>query len=213
MQQPHQFQDTSRSLAETLRAAIALLDGAQVTLRQMLELFGEQGLLILCALLSLPFLIPVSIPGVSTVFGAGIVLIGVAVTLNRLPWMPERIMDRRIETARLLPALEKGAALVSRVDRYVKPRLFALTSGGVVQRLNGAVLTLAGVLLMAPLGLIPFSNTLPAVGIILISVGLIQRDGLMLVAGYAFVVLTLVYFGFLGWGALAAGRSLTGLGS
>ena len=46
---------------------------------------GESGLLLLCALLSLPFLFPVSIPGVSTVFGAGIVLISAAITFNRQP--------------------------------------------------------------------------------------------------------------------------------
>ena len=45
-------------------------------------------MLLVCVFLTLPFLLPVSIPGVSTVFGLAIILIGVGVTLNRVPWLP-----------------------------------------------------------------------------------------------------------------------------
>ena len=63
-----------------------------------------------------------------------------------------------------------------------------------MNRINGLVLMGAGVLLMAPLGLIPFSNTLPGVAILLLAAGISQRDGLVVVAGYVMVVLTIVYF-------------------
>lgn len=43
----------------------------------------------------------------------------------------------------------------------------ALTTGLVANRINGLALMTAGVLLMMPLGFIPFSNTLPGVAILL----------------------------------------------
>lgn len=82
------FTDTSEKLSTTLEKLIGKLQGQTITLRELMEAIGEQGLLLICAIASLPFLIPVSIPGVSTVFGAAIILVSLAITLNRLPWLP-----------------------------------------------------------------------------------------------------------------------------
>ncbi|MDX0776488.1 exopolysaccharide biosynthesis protein [Sinorhizobium medicae] len=204
-----EFGDTQRSLSETLTGMIAAIRGNTITLRQLMIEIGEQGFLLLCALLTLPFLIPVSIPGVSTVFGAAIILISLAITLNRLPWLPKRILDREIETEKLVPTLRKGAALVSKLDRYVRPRLNFLTEGTLMNRFNGLMIMAGGVLLMFPLGLIPLSNTLPGIAILLLSVGIIQRDGLMVAGGYLFLVATTIYFAVLGYAAFVAGQGLS----
>jgi hypothetical protein len=204
------FTDTDKSTSAVLEDVIHSMDEEHITLRQILEKMGESGLLLLCGLLSLPFLVPVSIPGVSTVFGAGIVLIGIAVTFNRFPWLPSKLADRKLERSKLVPVLERGLTILRKVDRYVRPRLLGLTTGGIVNRLNGLVLTFAGVLLMMPLSFIPFSNTLPGVAILLLSTGISQRDGAVVLGGHLLVVLTMVYFAGLAWAAYAAGNSLLG---
>ena len=203
------FTDTSEKLSTTLEKLIGKLQGQTITLRELMEAIGEQGLLLICAIASLPFLIPVSIPGVSTVFGAAIILVSLAITLNRLPWLPRRILDRQMETAKLVPALKKGIAIVSRLDRYIRPRLPALTTGIVANRINGLALMTAGVLLMMPLGFIPFSNTLPGVAILLFSAGMIQRDGVTVLGGYLFLVLTTIYFAALAYAAFWAGQGIS----
>lgn len=202
------FKDTTRKTSELLEDVIASIKGDFVTLRQLLAGMGENGLLLLCGLLSLPFLFPVSIPGVSTVFGAGIVLIGIAVTLNTLPWLPKSLADRKLESAKLRPVLERGVRFLRKIDKFFKPRLSMLTSGVVVNRLNGLALILAGVLLMIPLSVIPFSNTLPGVAILFLSTGISQRDGLIVLGGYSMIALTLLYFGGLGYAAYTAGQNL-----
>jgi hypothetical protein len=202
--------DTDRKTSELLEDVIRSLHGHDITLRQLLAIMGENGLLLVCGLLSLPFLFPVSIPGVSTVFGAGIILIAVAVTLNRLPWLPARLADRRLDSAKLLPVLERGVKFLRRMDRFFKPRLSALTTGAVMNRVNGLALIGAGVLLMLPLGLIPFSNTLPGLAILFLSTGISQRDGLVVAGGYVMIALTIVYFAALALLAYGAGQSLLG---
>ncbi|MGK9054436.1 exopolysaccharide biosynthesis protein [Neorhizobium petrolearium] len=206
-----EFQDTSASLGETLRQLIDGIKGQSVTLRELMDAVGEQGLLLVCAVASLPFLIPVSIPGVSTVFGAAIILISLAIMANRLPWLPKKILDRKLDTQKLVPALEKGVNIVSRLDRFLKPRLSALTTGRLVNRMNGLAIAVAGVLLMFPLGLVPFSNTLPGIAILLLSTGMIQRDGLIVLGGYVFNVITVIYFGVLAYVAFSAGQGLASL--
>lgn len=201
------FSDTSVPLSETLSRTVEGITGDTVTLRNLMTAIGEQGLLVLCAIATLPFLIPVSIPGVSTVFGAAIVLLAVAITMNRLPWLPQRILDRPLETAKLLPALRKGVALVSKLDAWVLPRVPALTAGPMA-RFNGLVLIFAGLLLMAPFGLIPFSNTAPAIAILFLTMGMLQRDGVFVLLGYLATILTVVYFSALLYGAWRAGGAL-----
>jgi len=73
---------------------------------------------------------------------------------------------------------------------------------------HGLALVLAGVLLMFPLGLVPFSNTLPAVAILFLSLGMLERDGLIIVAGYLMNVATIFYFGALAIGAVLAGQGM-----
>jgi hypothetical protein len=204
------FKDTDRKTSELLEDILHSIKGEHITLRDLLAMMGESGLLLLCAFLSLPFLFPVSIPGVSTVFGAGIVLISAAITLNRLPWLPSKVADRRLESGKLRPVLERGVTFLRKIDRFFKPRMTSLTSGAVMNRVNGLVLMGAGILLMAPLGLIPFSNTLPGVAILLLAAGISQRDGLVVLAGYVMVVLTIVYFAALAFLAYSAVNSFFG---
>ena len=206
-----EFRDTTEGLSAALFDTIDSIQGSTITLRQLFALIGEQGLLFLCALLTIPFLIPVSIPGVSTVFGVAIILIAIGITLNRIPWLPRQLMDRPLQTEKLVPTLAKGATMVARIDRVIRPRLLNLTHGAVMNRLNGLALVFGGVLLIFPLGLIPFSNTLPAFAILFLAVGILQRDGLFVLLGYVMQVATVVYFGVLAAGALLAGQGLHSL--
>lgn len=202
------FKHTDAPLAATLRRTAAILPPNTVTLRELLELVGEQGLLLFCAMLTLPFLFPVSIPGVSTVFGLVIILIGIGVTLNRVPWLPQRLMGRTFGRDAIAAMLERGATSVDRLERWVKPRFGRMTIGAVVTQLNGAALTLGGVLLLFPLSFIPFSNTLPAVAILFLALGSLERDGYLVVAGYLGLLLTVVYFSGLAVAAVMGGQAL-----
>jgi Uncharacterized ABC-type transport system, permease components len=158
-----QFEDSTASLSATLQGVISRIGGTSVTLRDLMAAVGEQGLLLLCAVAALPFLIPVSIPGVSTVFGFAIILISLAITFNRMPWLPKKILDRELDSQKLVPALEKGVSIVSRLDNYLRPRMSSVVEGEAVNRVNGLAIAFSGILLMFPLGLIPFSNTLPGI--------------------------------------------------
>lgn len=206
---PLVFEDTRQTLSETLLRSIDAINGDTVTLRWLLEEIGEQGLLILCILLTIPFLLPVSIPGVSTVFGAAIIMISIGITLNRIPWLPRALLDRTLDVGKLVPVLRKGAQIVHRMDRYVHPRMQILTTGAVMNRLNGLGILFGGILLAAPLGLVPFSNTLPALAILCLAVGISQSDGLFVAAGYLLLAATCLYFTILALLALAAGQGLS----
>jgi hypothetical protein len=63
-------------------------------------------------------------------------------------------------------------------------------------RINGLMLIAGALLLMAPFGLIPFSNTLPGLAILFLTIGMLQRDGRSVLLGYTTLVLTTLYSPF-----------------
>ena len=93
----------------------------------------------------------------------------------------------------MIGILERGAQLFNRLEQFIHPRVSLLTHGPTMGRVNGLLLALSGLLLMAPLPL-PLSNTLPAYGALLLAVGSLERDGYCVVAGYIMLLLTLSYF-------------------
>ncbi|WP_374685710.1 exopolysaccharide biosynthesis protein [Promineifilum sp.] len=206
-----EFQDSTRPLGETLQGLARSITGEYVTVRELLAMVGEQGLLLALMFLTIPFLVPISIPGVSTVFGLVAILISLGVTFNRVPWLPDRLLDRPLGAQKLAQAIERGATMFGRVDKFSHPRLARLTQTAAMNRLAGLGLLLGSVLLIFPLGLVPFSNTLPAWGILLLAAGILQRDGLLILLGYLFLLATIIYFAVLAGIAIATGQGIMGL--
>ena len=194
------------SLGDQLQAIIAELPEDRLTLGELLQVFGDEGLLLLTILLTLVFLIPVSIPGVSTVFGAAILLVGISRVLRRPLWLPAKLRERALPAARLRPALSGGLHWVRRLEKISRPyRLRRLVDGRAQDIFNNLAFILAALLLMAPFGFIPFSNTLPGLALLFYAIGMIQRDGTAILLGHLANVGTIVYFGILiGGGGMAA---------
>ncbi len=207
--------DQDAPLGEQLAAIIEHLPEDHLTLRELLATFGDEGMLLLTVLLTLVFLIPVSIPGVSTVFGAAILLVGVSRLFGRPLWLPRRLQDRQLPADRLRPGLQAGMKWVARMERISRPRrLGVFAEGRMAGVVNNLAFIAAALLLMAPFGFVPFSNTIPAVALLLYAIGMIQRDGGAILLGHLANIGTVVYFTILigGGGAAAHGlfQRLTG---
>ncbi len=187
-----------RSPADKLEAAIDALPPGTVTLAQVRDLVGSDGLMLLAAFLTIVFLVPVSVPGVSTVFGAGILLIGVSRLFRLELRLPKWIERRLVATERLRSALRRGLVWFRRLEQVSRPqRISWAASDGAVRIVNDCALILGAALLMAPFGLIPFSNTFPAIALLFLAIGSLQRDGLFILIGHVSNLVTIAYFALL----------------
>lgn len=188
----------SESLGEKIELIISKLPPTEVTLIEIMDIVGTDSLMLLTIFLSLVFLVPVSIPGVSTVFGTGILLIGVTRLFARKLWLPKAIATRKISAEKLRLGFNRALVWFHRLEKISRPhRLQGLTTNGLMALSNNLSFILAAILLMAPFGFIPFSNTLPAIALIFLAIGLMQRDGRSILLGYLANVATLIYFAFL----------------
>jgi len=195
----------TNSLGEKLKLVIENLPPKGVTLIEILEIIGNDSLMLVTIFLSLVFLVPVSIPGVSTVFGSAILLIGITRLFQRKLWLPKKIANRLLSTERLASGLNRAMVWFNRLEKISRPhRLAWLVDSRAGDLINKLSFILAALLLMVPFSFIPFSNTLPAVALIFFAVGLIQKDGGSILLGHVSNLATIVYFS-----ALIAGGGMT----
>jgi hypothetical protein len=153
-----------------------------VSVGELMERFGGRALGALLLVFALICILPLP-PGATTIFGAPLVLLAPQLILRShgVAWLPARIRSRGIATAHLRHGLPRVLPWLERIEAISRPRL-AFLFGGWGQRLIGVVCTAFALVLILP---IPLGNMLPAATVSVLSLALVQRDGMLALAGYA----------------------------
>ena len=192
-----------RALSADLRALAEHFRDGPVRLAQVVEVLQGRGYRLLIVLLCLPFLTPIPLPGVSTVIGLVIALIGLRLALGQKPHLPQRLMQKELPPRLLPKVLRASSRLVAAFERLSKPRLQLFYRQAVFQRLGGVLIALCGLKLLLPLP-IPMSNFFPGVSAALLAAGSFEEDGLVFLAGVLMFTVSLAYFALLALGGAAA---------
>jgi hypothetical protein len=176
----------AQSLVASLRRVLSGR-GTRVTLREIVaRAEGDGGLGPVLFVLTLPVLLPLP-PGVSMVLALPLLMVALQIVAGRPTlWLPEALARRSMERGALVKALGRILPLLARMEAVVRPRLRFLT-GRIGVRVVGVACTLVAVILILP---IPFANLVPALALGLFSLGLTRKDGLLVLAGYALLALT-----------------------
>lgn len=164
-----------------------------VTLREVLGLLHGRGYVLLVMLLALPFCTPVPLPGLSTPFGLIITIIGARLALGAKPWLPARLLDTRLPPNVFAKVFAFTRKIILWFERLLRPRLLWVTSSPRREQLHGIPIVICALMLLLPLP-VPFSNIIPAWGIMLIAGGLLERDGGFIIAGYVSSLITVAFF-------------------
>lgn len=175
---------------ETLRTRVK---GKSLTLIELKQALKGRGSAVLLVLLALPFCF-IAIPGLSTPFGIAICSVGACLVIGREPWLPHCIMRRRLSTDRLAQLLSGAIKVARKLEKFVRPRLSFLHAGPGMLRLIGLGIFIAGLGLMLPLP-IPFSNSIPAWAVVLLAIGMMERDGLCVLLGHLTAIAAWVFIG------------------
>ena len=184
------------SLSEDLKGLLVESDGKGLTVGQILAALRERGHAVVLLILTLPFLFPIPTMGLSAPAGFVIGLFGFTLVIGRQPWMPGFFKRRQLSHEAVEKLVQKAVKWSDRLQKLLKPRMqFMLWPG--VNIILGLSLIILGFIMALPLP-IPFTNAIPAFGIILILLGIIERDGLFVLAGQLLTFLILVGCAVLG---------------
>ena len=137
-------------------------------------------------LLLLPALITLlptgGIPGVPIIAAILIVLIaGQLLAGASSPWIPQRLARANVSRQRFTKLLDKSRPITRRIDRVLKPR-YGFVTGKVGKRVI-AILAVVLALSLIPLAPIPFAAAIPSGIMVLLALGLVARDGLLIIVG------------------------------
>jgi len=189
------------TFSEELGCLARLFAKRPATLEGIIAGTQGRGYDLLLVLICLPFLTPVPLMGLSTPFGLVVSLIGARLALGRQPWLPNRLLQRELPHGFIAKVFAGAIRIVRTLEILLRPRLSFLHEQLVFRRLSGGLIMVSGLLLLLPLP-IPLTNSFPALTVVLLAAGAMERDGLFFCAGCATFTGTLAYFGLLAFGGV-----------
>lgn len=193
-QEPRELEPLSTILLDELT------EDETVTLGELRDRLARRGFGLLMIVLALPTLIPVLPPGSAAFIGLLYILLSLQMLFGRdEPWLPARLSRFRLSARTIASLRDRGVPFLRRVERFSRPRPL-LVDERVATRAVALVVLLLGIILLTPL---PFLNTLPALAVMLMGIGLLNRDGVFIAAGLFITTVVLLIIGF-GLGTLYA---------
>ncbi|HEY5893561.1 MAG TPA: exopolysaccharide biosynthesis protein [Chthoniobacterales bacterium] len=170
--------------------------GRDLAIKDLEQLLAREGFAVFVLLLSLPFILPIPLP-FSLPFGIAILFISANIALGREPWLPRKIRTRTISFHRLEKLIHGVVRVTRALERIARPRMQFMHNQFAI-KVIGWGMAFGGFLLCLPLPF-PGTNSVPAISIILLAAGLIERDGIFVCIGFVMSILAVVYIGLAFW--------------
>lgn len=155
----------------------------QKTLGVLIDNFGEKSFaILLLILMALPAL-PIPTGGLTHIFEIISALIAIELIIGRKTvWLPQRWLKKPLPASLQTSALPRFIKIIRWVEKLSRPRFAELHVNSIFLRIVGLVVLVFTVFaFIAP----PFSglDTLPSLGVVLISLGIIFEDIVLSVIG------------------------------
>ena len=173
-----------------IAAAVARLPKGGASFWRLSVLLGPGAVPLLLIILSLPHMLPIVIPGTGIASAVPMVCLAAGLLRGRQRLeLPAWVGRRRLEfwyCDKLLSALDR---LLGWVERFSPPRFDHLLGKGMRVGIAGAILLMV-ILIVLPL---PAGNPPAAAAVVAFAVGLLRRDGLLILVGHAIGVIAVAW--------------------
>ena len=193
----------THGLAADLQRLESAANGMPITVERLLETLSERGHAVAILILTAPFVL-IPIPGLSTAVSIVVFGLAIGVMVGGRAWMPRFVRRREISPERLKSLTNGTRKLLSKIGRLVKPRMSWVTHRS--QHWVIGLSLLAGTFIFALPLPIPGNNIPPAIGLVMLSLGMIERDGLLVLLGHIWTLILCIILcvcAFLFWGAIS----------
>lgn len=176
-----------------------------ITMGELFDALNVRGHALVCLFFASPFMLPIPLPGVSQVISPIIGISAFRLAMNWHPWLPEKIRTKAVPKDTVEKVFSSAEKWLKKIEKFIKPRMLFFCDHAWTRRLNGAAIVLCAGLLALPYP--PGTNAPPAIAIFLMSLGILEQDGVLIVLGYVGVVANIVLFSlitFAGYEAVMA---------
>ena len=193
---------THQRASDLLLTTLRSWPDEHITIDELTKALGERAFGVVMLLFALPNCIPAP-PGMNSVFGIPLLLYAAQLMRGRgVPWQPQFIAKRKFKRATLIKLLEAAEPNLKKIEKLCRPRLRIMTSD-MAERLVAFYILLLSICIIIPLW---GTNFVPAIAAGLLSIALIEQDGLLsligLLVGLAGIIITIGII----WAVIAAPR-------
>jgi hypothetical protein len=160
----------------------------RVRLEEVLRLGDERIFGFLLAVFAFPNALPIPHFGLSIPFGLVLAFFSVQLLLGKhRPWLPPRLNNVLVKRDRIRKFLNLGLPWIERLEAIAKPRYSTICTTVLGRLLIGSVSLIASSVMLIP---IPGTNILPAIGLFVTGIGLLEDDGLVCLVGLGISLLS-----------------------
>lgn len=204
----HPDQSLSQGVLSTIVEGLAAEQGRErLSVQDLLDRLGDRAQSTLVFIFAAPNVLPIGVPGMSMVLGLPLFFLTWRMMTGRSgAWLPASIGAKSFNHADFVRAVDKVLPWLQRLEAITRPR-FRWLSGAFAQRVFGGVGVILSVIISLP---IPFGNALPGATLAVLSLGLVERDGIVIAIGVFATVLSFSVTGFILWSLGSAGLWLLG---
>ncbi len=166
-----------------LLTALAALPGERIAVGSIVAALKDRAYALLVVLLGLPNCLPMP-PPIPLVCGLVLAFVAAQMLAGRvMPWLPPALLARSIGKSVVTRAVDRAVPLLIRLERFSRPRLTMLGGAYAIPVLGVLILALALGLIVAA----PFIGQIPlGLAVCLVGLGLVERDGVLIIAGAVF---------------------------
>ncbi|WP_415403127.1 exopolysaccharide biosynthesis protein [Tateyamaria sp. SN3-11] len=167
------------AISDRLAQLVSDTDGETVTLDWILAQLNERAFGLFLLILALPCCIPF-LYGLPQVVALPLMFVSAQILMGRrVPWLPASLSARAVSAEGLGTLSRRSGPWLKRIEAVSRPRLAALTHAP-ADRLVGLGLVLFSASILVPL---PGTNTVPGFAVVVVAMGLLQRDGVLVLLG------------------------------
>jgi hypothetical protein len=174
--------------SDLLERVVQLQQADYVSIGELKMAMHERGFGVLMAIAALPLCIPFPAPpGYTTFFSIPLFILATQMMFGMSsPWLPKWILNKNIKRKTLALLVMKASGTLKKIEKLLKPR-WSFAGSRTGEKIIGGMAFLFSIAIAIPL---PLTNLPPGYGILIMSLGLLSKDGLTIIIG--------MFVGFIG---------------
>ena len=185
------------SATKLLENVVNANNSDKILVKDLIDAMNEVGFGLAIMIFAFGIVIPLP-PPFPSIISAPLILFAIQMILGfNAPSLPKRFCNISVKRSTVATLVRKSMPYIGRIEKFLRPRLSFMHLPA-LQRITGIFIFIFTSFIFLP---IPLSNFIPGLGVLIISFGLLSRDGLVMIAGIVvgaigiIISLSVLFFG------------------
>ncbi len=167
-----------------------------ISLQEICTFFEERTFFFLLIIISAVIAVPIPLPGIKSVMALPCLLLTFQVMIGRkTPWLPKKIGATRLSSQQLNNSVTWLLKHLRKLENRIRPNMLHLSSERFEPLVSLGLLIISAFILLPA----PGTNEILGLGVLVTSIGMLERDGRIILGGLIWGLCVCVGMALLVW--------------